>query len=119
VSITCDSVYNLHTHDVCRLGQPVRIGTVMPLTESRNVEFKKGGALYSQRNMKEVTQFTCNVHHFTSLLQQICRYGSAFLNSGGGVIYFGVLDNGGLISLVHACILAQVLLKESLSMHIR
>ncbi|XP_065919764.1 schlafen-like protein 1 [Dysidea avara] len=60
------------------LGPPVRIGTVMPLTESRNVEFKKGGALYSQRNMKE----------------QICRYGSAFLNSGGGVMYFGVLDNG-------------------------
>lgn len=28
------------------------------------------------------------------VLQQICKYGSAFLNSGGGVIYFGVLDNG-------------------------
>ena len=27
-------------------------------------------------------------------LQQICKYGSAFLNSGGGVIYFGILDNG-------------------------
>lgn len=56
----------------------VRIGSIMSLTESRNVEFKKGGALHSQRALKE----------------QICKYGSAFLNSGGGVIYFGVLDNG-------------------------
>ena len=40
-------------------GAPVRIGTIMPLTESRNVEFKKGGALYSQRNMKEVITTMC------------------------------------------------------------
>ena len=32
----------------------VRIGSIMSLTESRNVEFKKGGALHSQRALKEV-----------------------------------------------------------------
>lgn len=46
--------------------------------------------------------------------QQICKYGSAFLNSGGGVIYFGVLDNGKRIVLVNnqKCFLFQVLLRE-------
>jgi len=101
----------------------VRIGTVMPLTESRNVEFKKGGALYSQRNMKEVIKYTVKVPplYHASPLQQICRYGSAFLNSGGGVIYFGVLDNGRLliISYILFLYLVQVLLKASLLVHIR
>ena len=73
----------------------VRIGTIMNLTESRNVEFKKGGSLHSQRALKEVLNFVILVyHHLIHVLQQICKYGSAFLNSGGGVIYFGVLDNG-------------------------
>jgi len=68
----------------------------MTLTESRNVEFKKGGALYSQKTLKEVLDFynTCYLLIAYIVLQQICKYGSAFLNSGGGVIYFGVLDNG-------------------------
>ena len=32
----------------------VMIGTVFNLTESRNVEFKKGGSVHSQQALKEV-----------------------------------------------------------------
>ena len=80
------------------------MGTVFNLTESRHVEFKKGGSVHSQKALKEVYGKLISSQLCNLVLQQICKYGSAFLNSGGGAIYYGVLDNG----IVHiATILVQ------------
>nr|XP_046273909.1 schlafen-like protein 1 [Scatophagus argus] len=46
--------------------------------ETRSIEFKKGGVYYLQR----------------FLSKDICIYGCAFLNSGGGSLLVGVSDNG-------------------------
>ena len=55
-----------------------RIGTVLKKTESRHVEYKTGGGNYP----------------FSTLPAHVRRYGSAFLNSSGGILYVGVSDDG-------------------------
>ena len=55
-----------------------KVGSVLPKTESRYVEYKNGGGNYPT----------------TVLPSHIRRYGSAFLNSSGGKLCIGVADNG-------------------------
>jgi len=55
-----------------------KVGSVLTKTESRHVEYKAGGGNYP-------TQI---------LPSHIRRYGSAFLNSGGGKLCIGVTDDG-------------------------
>jgi len=52
--------------------------SVIPVTESRHHEFKTGGGNYP----------------ISILPEHIRKYGSAFLNSDGGVLMAGILDNG-------------------------
>ena len=55
-----------------------KVGAVVTKTESRHVEYKAGGGNYP-------TQI---------LPSHVRRYGSAFLNSGGGKLCIGVTDDG-------------------------
>lgn len=55
-----------------------RIGTVLQKTESRHVEYKTGGGNYP-------------IHVLPS---HIRKYGSAYLNSSGGILCVGVTDEG-------------------------
>lgn len=57
------------------------IGSVLPHTESRHIEYKTGG--YAINNLD----------------QHIRKYGSAFLNSGGGTLALGVTDNGTVVGI--------------------
>lgn len=52
--------------------------SIIPVTESRHHEFKTGGGNYA----------------ISILPEHIRKYGSAFLNSDGGVLLAGILDNG-------------------------
>ena len=55
-----------------------RLGNILRKTESRHVEFKTGGGNYIRDIFPE----------------HIRKYGSAFLNSGGGQLCVGVTDKG-------------------------
>ncbi|CAI8024075.1 Schlafen-like protein 1 [Geodia barretti] len=59
------------------------IGTILPATESRNVEYKTGGGNYPLK----------------VLPSHIQKYGSAFLNSDGGTLYVGISDDGRVVGL--------------------
>lgn len=60
-----------------------RIGSVMPQTESRTVEYKEGQGNY----------------RIAVLPLHIQKYGSAFLNSGGGSLCIGVHDDGTVVGV--------------------
>ncbi len=56
-----------------------RMGSYRSKTESRNMEYKTGSGSYV----------------WNTLPEHIQKYGSAFLNSGGGTLCIGVADSGG------------------------
>lgn len=63
------------------------IGSVMKVTESRNMEYKLGRGKYSTMILPE----------------HVRKYGSAFLNSGGGTLCIGVEDDGTVRGVMLPC----------------
>ena len=62
----------------CAHSAVYKLGSTMLKTESRNMEYKLGGGNYI----------------WNILPEHLMKYGSAFLNSGGGTLCIGVNDNG-------------------------
>ena len=83
-----------------------KIGSVLPFVnrESRTVEYKTGGGNYPLTILPLVNTHThTHTHTHNVLVQKSClltdpqhiqKYGSAFLNSEGGVLIIGVADDG-------------------------